>query len=142
MGNILKRLSDSIREIVNIDQHIDTDAAERAIRNNITFMMGRNPSGYCFITGYGSKSSSNPHHRPSMRAISKGGKCVPGLMVAGFSNVANGQFAPTDPNSSLIHGTVYYNDTNQDYVCNEVCIYWNSPLLCTLSYVVDSDING
>ena len=37
MSNIFKRLSGFIREIANIDQHIDTDAAERAIRNNITF---------------------------------------------------------------------------------------------------------
>ena len=37
MSNIFKRFSDFIREIANIDQHIDTDAAERAIRNNITF---------------------------------------------------------------------------------------------------------
>lgn len=37
MSNIFQRLSGFIREIANIDQHIDTDAAERAIRNNITF---------------------------------------------------------------------------------------------------------
>ena len=35
--NILKKLTGSIREIINIDTHIDTDAAERAIRGNIEF---------------------------------------------------------------------------------------------------------
>ena len=35
--NILKKLTESIREIINIDTHIDTDAAERAIRGNIEF---------------------------------------------------------------------------------------------------------
>ena len=35
--NILKKLTSSIKEIVNIDAHIDTDAAERSIRNNIEF---------------------------------------------------------------------------------------------------------
>ena len=35
--NIFKRLTDTIREIVNIDAYIDTDAAERSIRNNIEF---------------------------------------------------------------------------------------------------------
>lgn len=34
---IFKRLTDFIREVVNIDTHIDTDAAERSIRNNIYF---------------------------------------------------------------------------------------------------------
>lgn len=101
-------------------------------------MLGRNPAGYCFITGLGDKSPSKPHHRPSMAT----GSCVPGLLVAGFSNVAGGAFAPSDPNSSLIHGSVYYNDSNQDYVCNEVCIYWNTPMICALGYVIQTDING
>lgn len=35
--NIFKRLTELIREILNIDTHIDTGAAERAIRNNIVF---------------------------------------------------------------------------------------------------------
>ncbi len=35
--SILKKLTESIREIINIDTHIDTDAAERAIRGNIEF---------------------------------------------------------------------------------------------------------
>ena len=35
--NILKKLTESIREIINIDTHIDTDAAERAIIGNIEF---------------------------------------------------------------------------------------------------------
>lgn len=34
---ILKKLTESIREIINIDTHIDSDAAERAIRGNIEF---------------------------------------------------------------------------------------------------------
>ena len=35
--SILKSLTDFVKEIVNIDAHIDTDAAERSIRNNIEF---------------------------------------------------------------------------------------------------------
>ena len=35
--NIQTKLTDIIKEIVNIDTHIDTDAAERSIRNNIEF---------------------------------------------------------------------------------------------------------
>ena len=35
--NIFKRLTEIIREVVNIDTHIDTDSAERSIRNNIEF---------------------------------------------------------------------------------------------------------
>ena len=35
--NILQKFTKVIREIINIDTHIDTDAAERAIRGNIEF---------------------------------------------------------------------------------------------------------
>ena len=35
--SIFKRLTDFIREVANIDTYIDTDAAERSIRNNIDF---------------------------------------------------------------------------------------------------------
>ena len=35
--NIFRKLTDFIREIANIDAHIDTDAAERSIRGNIEF---------------------------------------------------------------------------------------------------------
>ena len=35
--NILKKVTGVIREVINIDTHIDTDAAERAIRSNIEF---------------------------------------------------------------------------------------------------------
>ena len=34
---MLKRLTLFIKEITNLDGHIDTDAAERSIRNNIEF---------------------------------------------------------------------------------------------------------
>ena len=35
--NIFKKVTGVIREVINIDTHIDTDAAERAIRSNIEF---------------------------------------------------------------------------------------------------------
>ena len=35
--NIFQKLTAIIRDVINIDRHIDTDAAERAIRNNIEF---------------------------------------------------------------------------------------------------------
>lgn len=35
--NIFQKLTDTIRETINIDTHIDTDAAEKSIRGNIEF---------------------------------------------------------------------------------------------------------
>ena len=42
---IFKRVTELVREIVNIDTHIDTGAAERSIRNNIEF---KGPNAWIF----------------------------------------------------------------------------------------------
>jgi endoglucanase len=33
--------------------------------NDMNYITGVNPTGYCYITGIGTKSPMNPHHRPS-----------------------------------------------------------------------------
>ncbi len=30
---------------------------------NLDYLLGKNATGYCFVTGIGSKSTMNPHHR-------------------------------------------------------------------------------
>ena len=35
--NIFQKITGTIRDVINIDTHIDTDAAEKAIRGNIEF---------------------------------------------------------------------------------------------------------
>ncbi|MEK0750764.1 glycoside hydrolase family 9 protein, partial [Mycobacterium ulcerans] len=49
--------------------------------SNLDYLMGRNATGYCFVTGFGSKSPLHPHHRPS---VADGiNDPVPGLLVGG-----------------------------------------------------------
>jgi endoglucanase len=48
---------------------------------NLDYLSGRNATGYCFITGLGSKSPMHPHHRPSVAdGITEP---VPGLLPVG-----------------------------------------------------------
>ncbi len=48
---------------------------------NLDYLLGRNATGYCFVTGIGSKSTMNPHHRQS---VADGvTDPVPGLMAGG-----------------------------------------------------------
>jgi len=50
-----------------------------AIVETTDYIFGKNATGYCFITGLGSKSPMNIHHRPSG---SDGiAQPVPGLLV-------------------------------------------------------------
>lgn len=48
---------------------------------NADYILGRNGTGYCFITGFGSKQVMNPHHRPSR--YDNIPEPVPGLMPGG-----------------------------------------------------------
>jgi endoglucanase len=89
---------------------------------NLDYLMGRNATGYCFVTGIGSKSPQHPHHRPS---IADGIEDpVPGLMTGG-------------PNPGRQDGCPYnfyepetaYSDNSCAYASNEIAINWNAPLV-------------
>lgn len=89
----------------------------------LSYLLGNNATGYCFVTGFGDQSPEHPHHRPSVAK----GTAQRGMLVGG-------------PNSSLedpaaqgyLDGrapAACYIDSDQSYSTNEVAIYWDSPLV-------------
>ncbi len=95
---------------------------------NLDYLLGRNATGYCFVTGFGTHSPMHPHHRPS---IADGvPEPVPGLLVGG-------------PNPGMQDGQPYalkeaetaYTDNDQAYACNEIAINWNAPMV----YLVNAE---
>lgn len=94
--------------------------------SGLDYVLGRNATGYCFVTGLGAKSPMNIHHRQS--AADNIEEPIPGLLVGG-------------PNPRNIHqdcGSDSYPDQTPakcylDEVCsystNEVAINWNAPLV-------------
>ena len=81
----------------------------------------------CFVTGEGTRSPVNPHHRPSQAL----GSVMRGMLVGGpDSNLedpyAKGVLADQAP-------AMCYVDNAQSFSTNEVTIYWNSPLIYLLS---------
>jgi len=92
---------------------------------NQDYLLGRNATGYSFLTGFGSKSPMNPHHRPSVADKNK--EPVPGLMVGG----------PNPGQQDAIHCKRYkeenkypatsYIDEHCSYASNEIAINWNAP---------------
>ena len=87
---------------------------------NADYLLGRNATGYCFVTGFGSKSPMRPHHRQS---VADGiAEPVPGLLVGG-------------PNPFRQDGCTYahteretaYTDDDCSYASNEIAINWNAP---------------
>jgi endoglucanase len=89
--------------------------------DNLDYILGRNGTGYSFVTGYGSKTPMHPHHRPS---VSDGVvDPVPGLLVGGPNpGMQDGIKVPsTVPDEAYI-------DDDRAYAVNEIAINWNAPL--------------
>ncbi|MBS0030281.1 glycoside hydrolase family 9 protein [Chitinophaga sp. 22321] len=89
---------------------------------NLDYLLGRNATGYCFLTGIGSKSPVHPHHRPS---VADGIEApVPGLLVAGpnpgMQDKCHYEF--TAPETA-------YADIDCAYASNEIAINWNAPMV-------------
>lgn len=89
---------------------------------NLDYILGRNATGYCFITGIGSKSTMHPHHRQS---VADGvTDPVPGLMAGGpnpgMQDHCHYEF--TEPETA-------YSDTSCAYASNEIAINWNAPIV-------------
>ena len=96
-------------------------------QHSLDYLLGRNATGYCFVTGFGAQCPEHPHHRPSAAKH----HAMPGMLVGGPNNGLN------DPTAmSVLKGKApakCYVDNNQSYSTNEICVYWNSPLTLLLA---------
>jgi endoglucanase len=111
----------------------DKKAYAQAVYDQVSYILGQNATGYCFLTGYGSLSAVNPHHRPSV-AI---GKPMPGMVIGGPDGNLEDSYiksvmADTPPAKC-------YADTTQSFSTNEITIYWNSPFVYVLSAVMSEN---
>lgn len=94
--------------------------------SNLDYLLGKNATGYSFVTGYGSKSPQNIHHRQS---VSDGiAAPVPGFLAGGPQP---GQEDGCTYPSNL--PALSYSDTWCSYASNEVTINWNAPLAYLLA---------
>lgn len=97
------------------------------------YIFGKNAIGISFVTGFGSKSTMNPHHRLSgSDGITEP---IPGWVVGGPNkrlqdgNGPNGvKYTSTEPARS-------YMDIQPSYASNEIAINWNAPLVFMTGYL-------
>lgn len=94
-----------------------------AALGNLDYLLGRNATGYCFLTGFGSKKVMHPHHRLS---IADGvADPVPGLLSGG-PNPAQQDKCAGYPNKFPDESFV---DHDCSYASNEIAINWNAPFV-------------
>lgn len=92
----------------------------------VNYVMGKNPTGFSFVTGFGEVSPIEPHHRQSVadEVLTP----VPGFLVGG-------------PHSGQQDSCNYVSDLPAQsflddwcsYSTNEVTINWNAPLIYSLA---------
>ena len=120
------------------------DAANRVLDH----LLGENPNGTCYVTGYGTVSPKTPHHRPSMKV----GEAMKGMLVGGVDSAledsAAKAYCADQPAAKC------YIDNSESYSTNEITIYWNSPLTYLLTLTgaetssqidppgIQGDVNG
>ncbi|WP_194777551.1 glycoside hydrolase family 9 protein [Pararhodonellum marinum] len=87
---------------------------------NLDYILGRNATGFSYVTGFGHKSPKNPHHRPSEAEPEK--LPVHGFLVGGPNP---GQQDKCDYPSDVPDES--YVDLTCSYASNEIAINWNAP---------------
>lgn len=105
-----------------------------AALHNMDYLLGRNATGYCYITGFGTKSPLYPHHRLS--ASDDIEEPIPGFLVGG-------------PNAGRQDGCEYpsdipdecYADVLASYASNEVAINWQG-LFTYFIFALNASLNG
>lgn len=99
---------------------------------NADYLLGRNATGYCYVTGFGDKSPMHPHHRISEADSVE--KPFPGMLVGGPNPGQQDKkdmpmpYTSNEPDES-------YMDVMQSYASNEIAINWNASLVAFLCWL-------
>lgn len=99
-------------------------------RGQLDYLLGRNTTSYCFVSGYGTLYPEHPHHRPSQAA----GEAPKGMLAGGPNSNLEDPYAQQTLKKAA--PAACYKDSDQSYSTNEVAIYWNSPLVWLLSGLI------
>ena len=93
--------------------------------SGLDYVLGRNATTYCFVSGLGSKPVMNPHDRIS----SSDGIVapVPGWIAGGPNKAALGDCGSSAYPSTYIAAS--FVDSECSYSTNEIAINWNAPLV-------------
>ena len=105
-----------------------------AALSNLDYLLGRNATGFSFVTGHGDHTPMHPHHRPS--EADGVAAPVPGLLAGGPNpGQQDGCSYPSDlPARSYV-------DDWCSYASNEIAINWNAPLVY-LAGAIEAEIAG
>jgi endoglucanase len=97
-----------------------------AVTQAMDYILGRNAMDTSYVSGYGERPMSNPHHRFWAKQADAALPGPPPGVLSGGPNAAL-----QDPRAKSLAGCApqkCYDDHYQAYSLNEVCLNWNAPL--------------
>ena len=97
-----------------------------AAQSQFDYILGRNPLGVSFVTGYGARTPMHIHHRPS--EADGIAEPVPGLLSGGPNPGRQDARECKVPYPSALPALAWLDD-NCSYASNEIAINWNAPLV-------------
>lgn len=101
-----------------------------AAMSTLDYIFGRNATGYCFVTGFGTQRVMHPHQRLSSADGITGP--LPGFLIGGPNRgQQDKEHVPPYPSSIPDES---YMDHEGSYASNEVAINWNAYLVNLLSW--------
>lgn len=106
------------------------------------YLLGRNPLGQSYVSGYGAQPMTNPHHRFWARQKDAAyPPPPPGALSGGPNNTAM-----TDPVAQALKGKCApqrcWVDHIDAYALNEVTINWNAPLVWVATVIDDAPVTA
>jgi endoglucanase len=99
-------------------------------------VLGRNPLGQSYVSGFGERSPVNPHHRFWAHGFNPSWPMPPpGVLVGGPNSGLDG-LTVSDPLKGCM-GPKCWRDDAQAFSLNEVAINWNAPLAWLASWLTE-----
>ncbi len=114
------------------DKLTGTTNYQRYALQNADYLLGRNATGYCYVTGFGQKSPMYPHHRMSHADGVEAP--FPGMLVGGPNPGQQDKGSANLVYPSNVPDESYIDDMNS-YASNEIAINWNASLVAMLCWI-------
>ncbi len=102
-----------------------------AMRRGVAYLLGHNPNGVCYLTGFGARSPRFIHHRAS--SADGIDAPVPGLLSGGPNpRQQDREYTTYRPGVAPLQS---WADQTPSYASNEICLNWNAPFTYVVGYL-------
>ena len=99
------------------------------------YLLGRNPLGQSYISGYGKQTYVNPHHRHWSHSNRDGAPIVPSGVLSGGPNNDNMSDPIAKNQIGKCAAQTCWTDHYTAWTQNEITINWNAPLVWMASFL-------